>query len=252
MSSIYKYYSIDKFTIKSLINNEIFFSNPLNFNDPFEIEYLLELERLSPKQFIDFFPSELKNIDTFHVKEKEFRFREKQVFNKEVKNNKHLKNAVFEKIGFSCFSKKNDEFLMWSHYGDKHRGICMEFNREKLDLAINIGVEDISYETKLPKIRATIKNLGNNEENLKKIMLTKLMHWEYESEVRAAVYLNESRGNLYNYKPDILESIIFGCKTTTDDKELIRNILKLHDKYNHVKIKDAYLDSETSEVKIKD
>lgn len=28
----------------------------------------------------------------------------------------------------SCFSEKNDDFLMWSHYGSKHTGICLEFH----------------------------------------------------------------------------------------------------------------------------
>lgn len=28
----------------------------------------------------------------------------------------------------TCFSEKNDEFLMWSHYASKHSGICLEFS----------------------------------------------------------------------------------------------------------------------------
>lgn len=37
--------------------------------------------------------------------------------------NKFLKNSYV-----TCFSKTNNEFLMWSHYASKHSGICLEFN----------------------------------------------------------------------------------------------------------------------------
>jgi len=33
---IYKYMPISEFTIRSLINNELYFNNPYNFNDPLD------------------------------------------------------------------------------------------------------------------------------------------------------------------------------------------------------------------------
>jgi len=39
--------------------------------------------------------------------------------------NKFLKNS-----SATCFSKTNNEPLMWSHYASKHSGICLEFNLE--------------------------------------------------------------------------------------------------------------------------
>ena len=99
----------------------------------------------------------------------------------------------------------------------------MGFNREKLDTALNIGVHDVNYQLKLPKIKATLNDLGKNEENLKIIMLTKLKHWEYEAEVRVGLLLNEMQSNIYKYEPDVLETIIFGCKTSNDDKKHSKN-----------------------------
>ena len=53
--------------------------------------------------------------------------------------NKFL-NDVMEKVKetrnntlISCFSKSWNSTLMWSHYGDKHKGICVEFDRLKND-----------------------------------------------------------------------------------------------------------------------
>lgn len=42
---------------------------------------------------------------------------------------KFLKNSYV-----TCFSEKNDNFLMWSHYSSKHSGICLEFTLENKDM----------------------------------------------------------------------------------------------------------------------
>lgn len=40
---------------------------------------------------------------------------------------KRLTRKFLENSYASCFSEKNDDFLMWSHYAGKHSGICLEF-----------------------------------------------------------------------------------------------------------------------------
>lgn len=42
----------------------------------------------------------------------------------------------------SCFSQRYDSILMWSHYGDKHKGICIEFDRPDKDFL------DVEYSKK--------------------------------------------------------------------------------------------------------
>lgn len=34
--------------------------------------------------------------------------------------------AIFA-TGFICFSSRYNSGAMWGHYGDKHRGVCLEF-----------------------------------------------------------------------------------------------------------------------------
>mgnify|MGYP002227506002 FL=1 len=31
-----------------------------------------------------------------------------------------------------CFSERNDSLLMWSHYADEHRGLCIGYNLHDL------------------------------------------------------------------------------------------------------------------------
>ena len=54
----------------------------------------------------------------------------KRKFSIEMKN---TYNNIRDNSLITCFSKRNDSILMWSHYGDKHKGICFELkNNEEL------------------------------------------------------------------------------------------------------------------------
>ena len=35
-------------------------------------------------------------------------------------------------FGIACFSETYDSLLMWSHYADYHRGICLEYSYEEI------------------------------------------------------------------------------------------------------------------------
>ena len=41
-----------------------------------------------------------------------------------------LSQKFLENSHITCFSKTNNDFLMWSHYASKHSGICLEFTLE--------------------------------------------------------------------------------------------------------------------------
>lgn len=47
---------------------------------------------------------------------------------------KRLANKFLENSHATCFSEKNNDFLMWSHYASKHSGICLEFTLENTGL----------------------------------------------------------------------------------------------------------------------
>ena len=45
---------------------------------------------------------------------------------------KEIHKGVGEAIGVSCFIEKPNNMLMWSHYADKHTGICVEYDFSKM------------------------------------------------------------------------------------------------------------------------
>lgn len=134
----------------------------------------------------------------------------------------------------SCFSKRYDSILMWSHYGDKHKGICIEFDRPDKDFL------DVKYSTKRCKFdledttRRVLGYMLSNEEVdvndkglircISKPFIVKSLDWQYEEEVRCILSSN-SEGvivgdelKLYTM-PTRITKIYIGCKVDTKSNE---------------------------------
>lgn len=89
-------------------------------------------------------------------------------------------------FGLICFSANNSNPVKWSHYADRHKGICLGF--------------DVPIETldKVDYINERIEHAGNiDEQAAKKLLRTKYKHWSYEEEYRAFIELEEKDGEHY-------------------------------------------------------
>lgn len=88
--------------------------------------------------------------------------------------------------GIHCFSRHWSNPVLWSHYADRHRGICLGFDvDERLTKAVR-------YETR--RLHPGILMTGMKAEKLavmEQILSTKFAHWKYEDEVRVFVELRD-------------------------------------------------------------
>lgn len=111
-------------------------------------------------------------------------FREKRI-RKIVRD---FKNTYDSDTGLLCFSANWTNPLLWSHYGVKHRGICLGFNLKRArTYKVKYEIERIPAELK------TQENSPKLDDNLKKLLLcTKFRHWEYEEEYRVFVPLDKA------------------------------------------------------------
>ena len=118
-------------------------------------------------------------------------------------------------INVCCFSEKNDDILMWSHYADKHRGFCREFdnNSDFFKTAMKID-----YRSVYPKLN---RFTTRREEQTPTVVKTKYSEWKYEQEWR----LLGDYGT-HPFTDDCLKGVIFGCKMRSHDKQTIRNLLR--------------------------
>jgi hypothetical protein len=111
-------------------------------------------------------------------------------------SNAALRNAVIEakeeyaKIsGFICFSQDWRNPVQWSHYADRHRGLCLAF-----DLPDNSDlIRPITYAAK--RFAVDVEHLARmttpDQDLFSKFLFTKFSHWRYEKEFRAIKRLAE-------------------------------------------------------------
>lgn len=94
-----------------------------------------------------------------------------------------------DKIGILCFSDDWKSPVLWSHYADGHKGICLGFELSP-QLGLR-GVQRVNY--KDDKLRA-IDNISAEKlttELQELLLITKFSHWSYERELRAFVELSK-------------------------------------------------------------
>ena len=99
---------------------------------------------------------------------------------------REFKKEMVERYGMVCFSKHWRNPLLWSHYADKHRGVCLGFEVDGQRIkAVNYVLE-----------RPTLK-FPPTEEESNELLYTKFRDWQYEEEWRGWFTLNDpdpSRG----------------------------------------------------------
>lgn len=209
---IYKYQSINDYFWKNLIKNELWFNNPLDFNDyydsnlplnfnytPEEIELFFkrscDLNDKTQREYEDFIRENKLHIDNLSANKSE-----KEKFFK-ITFEDHIKN----RIGISCFSKTGVNDYLWGIYAENNKGICLEFDTEK-DKEYFKNLYEVVYKDKLPIIKPRLQYLSGD---FKELFTTKKTCWQQEEEIR--LFRHGTRSDKYN--PHSLTKIIFGIKT---------------------------------------
>lgn len=124
--------------------------------------------------------------------------------------------------GVTCFSELNDNQLMWSHYGDKHQGICLEFDTSHKAFE---KCRPVRYRSKIPQIDCRNLFAGKDLSNLfDDLFCIKSKDWEYEREWRAF----HMRANTEYGYGDALKSVFFESKIDPAYREIICSIMICH------------------------
>lgn len=151
-----------------------------------------------------------------------------------IKEN-HKRNV--EAAGVFCCSKENNDIKMWSHYADKHKGVCLEYDILKDSKTFDF-VNSPEY-INSPLLRVDLYQALNDQKSslMQGSLLTKSDLWENEKEQRLIKL--ESAGKKIEINPDCLKSVIFGLKCEKEKKEEL--IKKMREKgYNkNTEIKKA-------------
>jgi hypothetical protein len=214
----FKFRQINKRLIESLITGEVYFSSPSQLNDPFDCQ--IDIKK-SLKSAINKVSGSQRDI-LLSIQDK--------VSNLFSDVEKDLKT-----FGIWSCSMELKNPLMWSHYGDEHKGICLTYKlSEKFIDYISgeiIGLHPIEYaknpitewfieksKIALPPFNEFITSL------IVKLLISKDVFWKYEKEGRV---ISKTQG-LKKFGTSALHQVCFGLRTPESDKKLINHILESH------------------------
>jgi hypothetical protein len=126
--------------------------------------------------------------------------------------------------GVLCFSRTWQDPVLWSHYGDKHRGVCLGY---ELDPSL---AEPVRYRVKRISPRFDKKKmLVRDDRFVQDMLFTKFKRWDYEDEVRVWSSLDhgtvDGRGHYFYTCNDklSLREVIFGPLCDADVDEFARS-----------------------------
>ena len=145
-------------------------------------------------------------------------------------------SQLLNKSGMLCLTEWSNDLLMWSHYADKHTGVCLQFEhilgRDLLGNAMPVRYVDSYPGFSFVRTFAQIHNLEQQSEALvefgKVLFLTKSTHWAYEKEWRLIDFPidGQPRYGSRNFAPHALIGVILGCKMNDDCRGEILALVK--------------------------
>lgn len=186
----YKYCNLDS-AIKIIRGAKLLYQSPTNFNDPFDSYFgLIDLEYVS-------------RTTGFDAKE----FIRKCAIN----------------TGILCLSKNNKQILMWSHYADKHNGLCLGFTNPGYPDEEPYGFFDVQYTNEIvPQDYFYDVNSRNSAIAQINMFCTKSKVWEYEEEVRVFKF---GKVGLQDFLKRDLAEVYFGINTPQKEIDMVIQLL---------------------------
>ncbi|WIG82984.1 DUF2971 domain-containing protein [Photobacterium damselae] len=215
---LFKYRKFDKGCLELLLNRQLWFAEPASLNDPFEGD--------------SSFSEVLDAVwDNYPLPQEE-----RDCYKEAIKNK-------LAKTGICSFSKARKNQLMWAHYADEHKGVCIGFKEDLLRpegsyvYPIDINYQDeYPFEDIIKRFRyfekfSTINNVQSIAGDIYySILGTKYSSWQYERERR----LVSSRSEARSFTPEAVNSITFGLRMPKRDKETLKLMLS-GPEWGHIK-----------------
>lgn len=151
--------------------------------------------------------------------------------------NNRIFSFIDKKIGVASLTTSYNNPLMWSHYGDSHRGICIEYDfRDVIKNGdIKIFLDEIIYTEQRVTIDSKLLDnvdLSNIESRGKldilrlfiKGLFTKYKVWEYETEWRSVILIDEANNYSRELRLNNISAIYLGNKM---DKDTMNEVISL-------------------------
>lgn len=266
---LYKYCSINHNTLKSIEDGYLWFSSLTDFNDPFEGFRTFSMD-VTDEEFLSyhlatrttqFLIAKSMHEDGLSVDEAIERYAKKILPYKEKLLSRWMSDffgRMNTNVGLCCLSEVPDHRLMWAHYADNFRGVCLVFNLRKLVDPTKMSCIKVRYLKRIPKynyVRKRVADLKKNNGRMspdfnvkcdQEMFGTKHHDWSYEKEQRLFSY----HQGAVQFDPSSLVGVIFGTHTT--DSDLAKVVVAAMNSRSSPKYSNIYLDQQRKSVELCD
>ncbi len=244
---LFKYRAITDTTLSFLRSGDVYFSSPEELNDPFDCRYV---NRDLSEEWDRFERERMSGNDADRLSVAEARRFERS-----------LREGT-QKTRIYCLSEAVDSVLMWSHYSNSHRGICVCLKAEASAGFLSLPFEgrsfDLSGYASIRGRRGRIKHIGDapaapsvvrllanavlyqdsapgffqfytkDDGSVGGVTFELVKHasWTYERERRLVVNASMLRENPVHIDKEAISGIVFGLKTSLRDVALVLDAIR--------------------------
>jgi len=213
----FKFKAVNAQLLKSLGNGEIFFAHPDRLNGPFDCSVNI--------------PQALQNAierSTGSARTRLEKMRAMSEFFEKVQ-------LDLKGMGVFSMSLELENSLMWSHYGDNHRGICLTYSLPESFFYEHskqiLGIDRVKYGVNPLSDWFAVEAPGLDSFEqfgialIVRALTVKAKPWEYEKEVRI---IRRSEG-AHVLDKGYLKQVCFGLATSKADMSVVREALNRWD-----------------------
>lgn len=223
-ATLFRYYPATLLTLENIKAQSLFFGGVRSFNDPFECSVARADTRSNPSAVATLrrryssapeIPAIIRNtVGSMPVDEFE-----ELVTRSALECVQTAKTDFIAGRGVVCFSERNENLLMWSHYASGGSGVCLEF-RTANDLFKSAF--QVRY-AKEPPILDALQVMASSFDGtgpvwIEDLYCTKPEDWCYEKEWRV---IHQKQGTLYTYPREALKAVYFGPRSDRRFMEIV-------------------------------
>lgn len=221
--SMFKFYSVNSVNIlDNLIgeNASIKLSSAFNLNDPYELKFNLDIdpqveghEQLFYKNNPGSTKADFEDWQKHAIEHDGYTWYAEQ----------QQRSAVGQAISLCSFTESNDNNLMWSHYANNHKGICVEYYSELFEYLKKLKDYLVYWKVNYSEEPPLVKVLDDMTSKVEKIMFNKQLEWQYEKEHRV-VFFSDKDTEFIPIDRKYIKAVFIGSRA---DREIDSKVLSL-------------------------
>ncbi|HYF66628.1 MAG TPA: DUF2971 domain-containing protein [Ohtaekwangia sp.] len=219
---LYKYRDwSNPFQKRLLTDVEIYLSAPNQFNDPFDaaIPFRYDENDLTPEniflKYLEVGKREYPKHNETQLHELAFDYQRRNLLFDEhhlEEQNSIMQREFNKQYGILSLCDNKNNFLMWSHYSNSHKGFCVGFDSEKLFEQTTGQIGPVIYQDEFPKF-GLFEDLIHQSI---KATYTKSSIWAYEKEWR--IMKAKISNRIVKLQNETIKEIILGNKMAQSEK----------------------------------